>query len=175
MVLEDWGSIAAPLQNVLSFVFTDFVGYLVQSRLGAFARPEYVQLELWDLLLDAPFDVDLLIKLGPEHMRRVMTVLQKERDAITLRAKPADQIEPQELESTARHLEDQLERAIEETDPIKEVRLHLQSRLDVQSLRLQQLEQEAVLKDKRIEHLEQVVRAYEEMSFLERLKALFGF
>lgn len=122
MHIADWGEIALPAQNLLDFVFADFVSYLAQARLGAVADPQIVQLDFLETITDAEVDVDALLRLQVGQVRAAITALQANRDARSLALLASRSEDPRERDESRGQLQLLINEAVEESDPLSHVR-----------------------------------------------------
>jgi len=168
MSIDQWGTIVIPAERALGFELEDFMTYLAQSRLGALPEPDYVQLDFLETIRDAPLDVDRLMVLPVDHARRAIICLQKDREARSLLEESAQVVDEDRKAELQAQLDQRLEDAVEETDPLRELRQDLEGRIRV-------LRKEIEARDRRIEELEAYVESRKRLTFVDRLRYLLGF
>lgn len=146
MQAEQWGEIILPAQNLPSFVFEDFIGYLAQAKLGAIANSEVVQLDFVETIQDAGVDVDRLLRMHSTQVRKTLVRLQTNRDVRTLAVKSAQTQDGVQKQDYQRQLQLLVDDAIEETDPIRLLENRHNQRIGL-------LEQKLEDRDRKIEEL----------------------
>lgn len=126
----EWGEIVLPIQGLLNLKFTDFIGYLAQSKLGAISDPEIINFDFAETIVDSPYDITRLQSLEPNHVRKVIIKLQTDREARPLIQNLKLTNEPKERERLLVVLNEKVEQAISDTDPLLEVTTEYDKRID---------------------------------------------
>lgn len=170
MQISSWGEIVMPVQNVLGFVFNDFIGYLAQARLGALVDPHVIQLDFLETIRNAEVDVDRLMNMRPQQVKQILGSLQSNRDAHlileraaaaqTLASKRALQLEFQPI----------LEQAVAESDPIRNMQIDFDRKINL-------LNEHLNLRDETIVELNQQINKIESSTLYrvwKWIKNLFG-
>jgi hypothetical protein len=143
---EQWGEIVLPAQNLPGFVFKDFIGYLAQAKLGVIASSEVVQLDFLETIRDAGVDVDRLLRLDTNQVRRTLVCLQTSRDTRALATMAAETTDEPQRRDYQRQLQFVIDEAIEETDPVRLLEERYNQRINL-------LEQKLEERGRRIEEL----------------------
>ncbi|MBA7479050.1 hypothetical protein ES707_14481 [subsurface metagenome] len=91
--VDEWGKTLIPFQNINDFIYSDYVLYLVRSRLGITLDTTALDLDFLEPLHKPDFDIDALLDLDdPQYVARTLSRLQVNRDVRELaeRARSAD-------------------------------------------------------------------------------------
>jgi predicted nucleic acid-binding protein len=170
MQISSWGEIVMPVENILGFVFNDFIGYLAQARLGALAEPNVIQLDFLETIKDAEVDVDRLMKMHPQQVRQILGKLQSNRDAHSILKSAATANTPESRKSYQMEFKPLLDQAVEDADPIRNMQIDYDRKINLLNQRLN-------LRDQTIAELNQRINQVESTLWyrvLKWLRVLFG-
>lgn len=84
LLIQKWGSNLLPYESIENFIYRDFITYLVQSRIGAIAHEEFINIDFLARIKDADLDIKELLALPSEHATRAMIKMQKDREVRNL-------------------------------------------------------------------------------------------
>lgn len=135
--VSTWGNRIARYQNALTFVYDDYIAYLVRSKLGLIAVDRRgIKADFVELLSKALVEVDVLLKLPESLVRNVVTALQENAEARQLVTELAYEDEEKWTELKRSRLLEQLldivESAKKEADlTLDEQRAHLEARIEI--------------------------------------------
>lgn len=165
--VADWGEIVLPALSLTSFVFDDFIGYLAQARLGVLMDPAIVQLDFLETIEDAQVDVDRLLRHHPDQVRRALIALQVNNEVRGILKSAAS---AQDTESRAQYqlqLDQFVQQAIDETDPLRQAQQDLLKKVDILNLKVGE-------RDQKISELSDRLKKIESSLFYRILRRLRG-
>jgi len=94
--LSVWGARIGRYQNALTFVYDDYIAYLVRSKLGLLAADiRCIDADFLELLTRAVVDIQRLLELPAPLVRQVVIALQEDAEASALVREIASEEEPQ--------------------------------------------------------------------------------
>jgi hypothetical protein len=179
--IQEWGEFLLPFQNVGRFVFSDYVSYLVASKLGALIEEQTLDLNILKIICDSEFDLDDFLGLPVELQVKVLSGMQRDRScqelqerartAITLEEKTqvADDFRKKELELLVDEkalVDDQLMQLSEAVTQLRNELDRVRSSVGQKDKSLSDLTQRLQIAEAKLQH-------YESMSFWDRLKKVF--
>lgn len=154
-MLDDWGRIILPYQNLNNFVFDDYILYLVRSSLGIAIDTDGLDLDFLEPLHRPEFDIDSLLELDDSnYVARTLATLQENREVRNL-AKQA---------RTAQTLE-------EMSQINRQLSTHI---LETVMNDKKSSEEKAESLERRARELESRLHEMETRTIWQKLKALFG-
>jgi hypothetical protein len=154
--VANWGEVVLPAQNIKDFVFSDFITYLTQFKLGALADSEIIQLDFLETIIDSSIDVDNLLECNTEQVRRAISKLQVNREARNL-------LEEKEKDSSEISIENQLafkdilNKTIEENNPFQLKQVALQKENDLLKEKIKNREEELNSISSRLDSIESLL------------------
>jgi hypothetical protein len=173
--VAQWGDVLLPLQNVLGFVASDYISYILQARFGIVPESDGVDLDFLTLLQQVDFDMDTILSLEPEHAAEVLIDLQSNRQVVDAAQQVASSDSIEQREHLRRQLsETALAAVAEERRKAVEAKDNLSSQVIVLQTALTNSESEKRSAIERVEALEDRVATYESEGFFGRLKRLFS-
>lgn len=94
--LSVWGARIARYQNALTFVYDDYIAYLVKSKLGLMvADRRGIDVDFLEILTKAVVDIPRLLELPEALVRNVVIALQEDAEARALIREIATEDEPE--------------------------------------------------------------------------------
>ena len=104
-MLDDWGRIILPYQNINNFAFVDYIPYLVRSSLGMIIDTNGLDLDFLESLRRPEFDIDPLLELDdPDYVARTLATLQENREIRKLAERVRTAETPEEISDISRQL-----------------------------------------------------------------------
>lgn len=154
-ILDDWGQIILPYQNINNFAFDDYILYLVRSSLGITVDMNGLDLNFLESLHKPEFDIDSLLELDDaEYVARILANMQENKEIRELAERARTPQTPEELSQISRQLTPRLFETV--ANDKKEAK------------------ESADRFARRVQELENRLHEIETRTFWQRLKALFG-
>lgn len=111
-MVDDWGQIILPYQNINNFAFDDYILYLVRSSLGITIDTDCLDLDFLEPLHRPEFDIDALLELDDsDYVARTLANFQENREIRKL----AEQAQIAQTPEEIGHIDQQLSKHIFET------------------------------------------------------------
>jgi predicted nucleic acid-binding protein/uncharacterized protein YecA (UPF0149 family) len=108
-ILEDWGRILLPYQNINNFAFDDYIMYLVRSSLGVTIDIDGLDLDFLEPLHRPEFDIELLLSLDDaDYVADTLAAMQQNRQIRALAQQARTSKTPEEAAPINRQLSLQL-------------------------------------------------------------------
>ena len=180
-LIEEWGQMLLPFQNIGQFVFSDYITYLIVSGLGAMIQSPALDFSILNLICNPEFSLDDFFDLPLELQLKIISGVQKDRNVREIRERAALARTPDEKIKVAQDFRNkELEILSEEKTLVEEhVKSLSQEIADLRNkftdISKKAGEQDATLIEisKKLESAEAKLNHYESMSFLDKLKSLF--
>jgi CheY-like chemotaxis protein len=180
-LLEEWGKILLPYQNLNGFVFSDYISYLVASELGALIQIPTLNFNVLDIICDPQLSLDDFFSLPVELQIKVIAGMQTDN---IIRDLQADAAAASTVEEKTKVTDDfrkkELEILAEEKTRIATQMTQLSQQMLELRQQLAKLGSSSEEKDKTIEEIrkklqvtEEQLNSYENMTVWQKLKKLF--
>lgn len=154
-ILDKWGGVILPYQNINNFAFDDYILYLVRSSLGITIDMDGLDLDFLEPLHRPEFDIDSLLELDdPDYVARTLATLQQNREMRKLAERARTAKAPEEIVEIGRQLSSHLLETIVNDKKSSEEKAEQLAR--------------------RVQELESKLHELEARTIWQKLKALFG-
>jgi predicted nucleic acid-binding protein len=151
---QEWGEIVLPAQSLLGFVFDDFIGYLAQTKLGAIADPQIVQIDFLETIQDAGVEVDRLLRLHPDQVRATLVRLQTSREARALVKGAVETEDESQKQTYQQQMQLMVDEIVEETDPVRCLKEEYDRKINLLRQRLEERDHKIAELDARVANAE---------------------
>lgn len=154
-MVDDWGRIILPYQNLNIFAFDDYILYLVRSSLGVIIDTDGLDLDFLEPLHKPEFDIDSILELDdPNYVTRILATLQQNREMRKLAEQARTAQTPEDINQINRNLSTHV----------------LETVMNDKKSSEEKTEQLA----RRVQELESKLHELEARTVWQKLKALFG-
>jgi len=181
-LIEQWGAVLLPFQNVGRFIATDeYISWLVSQQLGAIFPVEVLDISFFKELEKTDIGLDDFLDLDPEIAVSSLTDLQKDREAKILLAQipgsPEEEKESIKSDFRKRVLSIISKREQEDVEQDRREIARLQNGIGELSQRLCEMEsaktkdvEKMKLLEQKLEAVKTELKQYESMPFWQRVK-----
>jgi len=155
-LLEDWGQVILPYQNINNFAFSDYIMFLITSRLGIAIDVEGLDLDFLETLRRPEFDIDWLLGLNDSaYVSEILADLQQNREVRKLAEQARTTKVPEEIAEINRQLS-----------------VHLLEKIVTDK---KSSDEKAAQLSERVKELENKLHQIQTRTIWQKLRALFGF
>ena len=180
-LLEEWGKILLPYQNLNQFVFSDYISYLVASELGALIQIPTLNLNILNIICDPQLSLEDFFTLPIELQIKVIAGMQKDNIIQDLQARNAAASTIEEKTKVADDFrKKELEILAEEKTRIGTQMTQLSQQMNELRQELAKLGDASTEKDntidsirKKLQIAEQQLNNYQNKTVWQKLKKLF--
>jgi len=154
-IVDDWGRIIFPYQNINNFAFSDYILYLVRSSLGITIDMDGLDLDFLEPLHRPEFEIDSLLELDDEdYVASTLATMQENKEIRKLAEQARTAQTPEEINQINRQLSTHI--------------------LETVMNDKKSSEEKAESLDRRVHELESRLHEIETRTIWQKLKALIG-
>ena len=171
-LIEEWGQLLLPFQSMGQFIFSEYISYLVISRLGALVQSPILDFNILKIICNPEFSLDDFFELPLELQLKIVSGIQNDRSSLELLAQAAKTVEAEgKIKIADAFRSKELEILADEKARVKD---KLKQHELAQALSKAGEQDKAVIKiTKKLKATEERLKHYESMSFWDKLKTLF--
>lgn len=180
-LIDEWGKLLLPFQNIRLFVFSNYLTYLVASELGALIQIPALDFSILKIVCNPELSLTDFFDLPVELQVSVLTGMQKDKNIRELQERANKATTPEEKTKIADEFRSkELELLVEEKKHIEEQASQLSKEINQLRDELGKVtsisgEKEKTVRDltSRVKMAEERLKNYESMSFWDWFKKFF--
>ena len=177
-LIEEWGELLLPFQNINQFVFSNYITYLIASELGVLLRIPALDFNILNIISNPELELGEFYDLPTELQIKVLSGMQKEKSIHGLQERANKAVTPEEKAAISDEFKaKELEILVEEKEQAEEKVNQLSNEVSQLQKDLVNVSKEAGQKDNavlelsaRVQKAEERLTNYEDMSFWDWLK-----